>query len=235
MIIKHMTNEITRRRQMSETLFLGALLAITGGFLDAYTYLSRGAVFANAQTGNVVLLGLGIARGQWNLILHYSFPILAFILGVLLAELVRIHCKDNRRYLMHWRQIILLIEILVILAVCLIPSGSWDNWVNVAISFVCSMQVESFRSIHGNSYATTMCTGNLRSATDHLFRFLQTGNRESGRISIIYYTIILFFLLGAILGVWFTSLLHGYAALICCGILMVVFLAMHEEGKALKQ
>ena len=45
--------------QMSETLFLGALLTVTGGFLDAYTYLCRGKVFANAQTGNIVLLGVG--------------------------------------------------------------------------------------------------------------------------------------------------------------------------------
>ncbi len=37
------------KHQMSETHLLGLLLALVGGFLDAYTYVCRGHVFANAQ------------------------------------------------------------------------------------------------------------------------------------------------------------------------------------------
>ena len=40
--------------QRSESFLVGALLAVSGGFLDAYTYLCRGGVFANAQTGNMI-------------------------------------------------------------------------------------------------------------------------------------------------------------------------------------
>ena len=40
---------------MSESLLLGAILATVGGFLDAHTYICRGKVFANAETGNIVL------------------------------------------------------------------------------------------------------------------------------------------------------------------------------------
>ena len=50
---------------MSESLLLGALLAVAGGFFDAYTYLCRGGVFANAQTGNIVLFGLELAQREW--------------------------------------------------------------------------------------------------------------------------------------------------------------------------
>ena len=41
----------------AERLFPVALLTLSGGLQDAYTYLRRGKVFANAQTGNIVLLG----------------------------------------------------------------------------------------------------------------------------------------------------------------------------------
>ena len=34
---------------MSETLRLGIILALSGGFMDAYSYLERGNVFANAK------------------------------------------------------------------------------------------------------------------------------------------------------------------------------------------
>ena len=71
--------------QSSEALRVGLLLAMAGGFLDAYTYLGRGHVFANAQTGIIVMLGVDAARGDWAGAGHYLLPILAFVAGVLLA------------------------------------------------------------------------------------------------------------------------------------------------------
>ena len=44
-----------------ESFFLAVLLTITGGFLDAYTFCCRDQVFANAQTGNVVRVGIATA------------------------------------------------------------------------------------------------------------------------------------------------------------------------------
>ena len=55
---------------MSETHLLGLLLALVGGFLDAYTYVCRGHVFANAQTGNLVLLGIYITNQDWAKVLY---------------------------------------------------------------------------------------------------------------------------------------------------------------------
>ena len=37
-------------KQMSETIELGIVLALSGGFMDAYSYMCRDHVFANAQT-----------------------------------------------------------------------------------------------------------------------------------------------------------------------------------------
>ena len=45
-------------KQMSESIKLGVILAIAGGFMDAYSYMCRGKVFANAQTGNILYLGM---------------------------------------------------------------------------------------------------------------------------------------------------------------------------------
>jgi uncharacterized membrane protein YoaK (UPF0700 family) len=67
----------------SYTVRLGVLPAVVGGGLDAYTYVSRGGVFANAQTGNVVLMAIEAARAQWRQALDHLPPILA---GVAAAE-----------------------------------------------------------------------------------------------------------------------------------------------------
>ena len=50
----------TKNGQISESLALGIFLTLAGGFQDAYSYNVRDHVFANAQTGNIVLLGQNI-------------------------------------------------------------------------------------------------------------------------------------------------------------------------------
>ena len=49
-------------KQMSESFLTAAFLSLSGGLQDAYTYIYRGHVFANAQTGNIVLLSQSIAE-----------------------------------------------------------------------------------------------------------------------------------------------------------------------------
>ena len=74
------------RIQTSETFMLSAILALSGGFQDAYTYNVRNEVFSNAQTGNIVLMSQHLMMGDWMKGLSYLFPVLAFALGVLVAE-----------------------------------------------------------------------------------------------------------------------------------------------------
>ena len=73
-------------RQTSETFLLSAILALSGGFQDAYTYNARDEVFSNAQTGNVVLMSQHLMMGDFKIALRYLFPLIAFALGVLVAE-----------------------------------------------------------------------------------------------------------------------------------------------------
>ena len=47
-----------KKKQTSDTFRMGLLLSMVGGFTDAYTFFVRGEVLANAQTGNIVFLGL---------------------------------------------------------------------------------------------------------------------------------------------------------------------------------
>ena len=185
-------------RQPSDTFAVAALLALAGGFLDAYTYLCRGGVFANAQTGNMVLLALRAAEGRWQEAAAYLAPILAFALGVLVTEGVRTRYRGQGRF--HWRHWVLGVEILALGAAALIPVGPWNGVVNVTVSFVCALQVEAFRKVQGYPFASTMCTGNLRSGTEALYHGAVNHDRALLRRSGCYFGVILCFLLGAALG-----------------------------------
>ena len=54
------------------------------------------------------------------------------------------------------------------------------NWLaNGLTSFACAMQVQSFRTVRGSAYASTMCIGNLRSGTDHFIKLLLKRKKRS--------------------------------------------------------
>ena len=225
-----------RTEQKSESFLLGMMLTIAGGFLDAYSYVARGRVFATAETGNIVLLGLNLAQGNFRKVLYYLVPITSYALGILAAEQIKAGHKAKEDSSFHWRQIVILAETLIIAGVAFIPQGQLDIVANSAVAFICSMQVESFRKVNGNPYATTMCTGNLRSGMEHLYHLLAEKDREAGRAAMQYFGIIGFFILGAILGVVCAGVWGGRAALVCCVPLLIVFVIMFErkDGKEKK-
>lgn len=218
------------RKQMSEAFLTGVLLAVVGGFLDAYTYICRGAVFANAQTGNIVLMGIKLSEGKFSDAGQYIIPIIAFIAGILISETIKGIFKKNS--MLHWRQIILAFEIIILILAAFLPSNKANNLItNTLVSFVCSLQVQSFRKINGNSIATTMCTGNLRSATELLFSFFTSKSKDSLNRSLQYFGIILFFISGAAIGAAATSILGIKAVLFAAfGLLIVFFILFITKG-----
>ena len=189
--------------QISDSTPLAFMLALTGGYLDAYTYVSRGGVFANAQTGNMVLLGMNIAAGKFSAALTYFIPIIAFAAGVCITEIIRHHFQKAEK--IHWRQIIVFIEMGMLAGVALIPESA-NMAANCLVSFVCAMQVDTFRKWHDHAFATTMCTGNLRTATELMCSSYFNSDKHIALRGAGYYLIIATFIAGAAGGYVLTKL-----------------------------
>ena len=157
---------------MSDSMLTAFFIILSGGLQDAYTYCCRGKVFANAQTGNIVLLA----------------------------------------------------------AVGFLPE-TLNTTANAVVSFVCAMQVQTFRKVRGHAYASTMCIGNMRSGTEALCAYFHTRDKEILHKALTYFGVVLLFALGA--GVGSTATLHWGAGTIwlSCGLLTVSFLIMfvHDE------
>lgn len=182
----------------SQSLLLTIVLTFSGGLMDAYSYMCRDRVFANAQTGNLILLGVNLVEGNLSSALRYFIPVLAFAAGITAAELFCRLVGDGRR--LHWRQITLLAEALILAAVAFIPAG-YSLPANSLISFACGAQVESFRTLRsGGGVATTMCIGNLRTATQHFCGFLFSRDSSSLKNGLTYLLIIAVFICGAVTG-----------------------------------
>ena len=211
--------------QQSESFGLALLLTLAGGFLDTYTYICRDRVFANAQTGNIACLAIALAQQEWLKAVRYLIPIVSFVLGVTLAIHMRAWFRKNPS--LHWRQAVVLLEVVLLLAVGLIPAGDIGNMTaNVIVSFTCAIQVETFRKFNGNAFASTMCTGNLRSATEKMNEYFRTRSPEARQKSAWYFGIDVMFLVGAVFGAVFTKMLGIRAVWLCCAMLFGAFLVM---------
>ena len=154
--------------------------------MDAYSYMCRGEVFANAQTGNILLMAVNLAKGNFVVALRYFAPVMAFIAGVVLAQTVH-HIFKGRA--LHRRQIVILFEAVTLFAAAFIPY-ELNILCNCIISLACGAQVEAFRKIsirgaYPQSYAcaTTMCIGNMRTAASSICEYVAQQGRSEKRLA----------------------------------------------------
>ncbi|MGN1142145.1 MAG: YoaK family protein [Oliverpabstia sp.] len=219
-------SRILPESQMSEAFINSAFLALSGGFQDAYTYNVREHVFSNAQTGNVVLMSQYIMAGEWGAAIRYLLPLLAFAIGVMMAERIQYSYKYAKK--IHWRQGILLIEMCILFVVGFLPERM-NMSATILVSLACAMQVQSFRKVEGYSYASTMCIGNLRNGMDALSVYIREKRPEQMKRCLYYFGIIFLFAVGAGIGGNF-SMKYGIRSIwISCILLLISFCIMHLE------
>ena len=122
--------------QMSDKFRAAVFIILSGGFQDAYTYCCRGSVFANAQTGNIVLMSTALVDADRSRVIKYLIPVVSFIIGIAIAEVVHMRFKNCEK--IHWRQLILIDEIVLLFAVGFMPQ-KLDPLANALVSFVCAL------------------------------------------------------------------------------------------------
>lgn len=217
------TKKYRSHGQMSESFLTAVFLSVSGGLQDAYTYVYRGKVFANAQTGNIVLLSQNIYEKDWSMALHYFVPLFSFVMGVAVAEWIRQSFKNLQS--VHWRQIVLLSEILLLFAVGFLPKDL-NMLANAFVSFSCAMQVQSFRKVKGYAFASTMCIGNMRSGMEALAVYARTREKKTLEKALSYWAIIILFGVGAGVGGHLVSVFGAKTIWFSCGLLLVGFFLM---------
>lgn len=206
------------------SLIMGMLLALVGGYLDAYTYITRDGVFATAQTGNTVLFAVRAASPEYDGALQNVPPFLAFIAGVLVAE----HMKD--RLDKHLRAVLLL-ECIILFIVGWLPGSVPNMIITISVAFVSSLQIGTFNKLGKWSYNSTITTGNLRTASSASYDAFVNHDPEAMKKFKDFALIILFFISGALIGTFFSSSLEYKAIWIAAGIILITVILFQRSGE----
>lgn len=212
------------------SIAVAALLTLSGGFLDAFTYVGHGHVFANAMTGNIVLMGVALAAQDWAQALRHIPPLLAFVIGVFLANCLRL--PRIRKALASPALVCLGLEIVILGVGSQLPVDFPDAWLVPCIALVAAMQNSSFTHIGSTPYNSVMTTGNLRRSIEGLFRGMVSHYDGSAwREARLFGLVCLCFLVGAVAGGICTLAWHNLALLVPMLMLVLAFVICLKDAR----
>ena len=215
--------------KVEESFVVAGLLALVGGYLDIYSYLARGRVFANTQTGNLVLLGCNLAEGNWHKVIYYLISILAFIVGIWVAKFIEHkYVTPNNCY---WLLVILGLEIIGVFVVMCIPKGDLNVFANAVLSLICALQVQGFRKVNGSAYSTIMFTGNLKNLAERFSEYHISKNKDALSEGWIFLGIILLFIAGGWLGTLTTATYFEKSVGLVNVVLIIVLLLVYFDQR----
>lgn len=192
-----------------EKLWIFLMLMGSGGFMGAYTFILRGGVFCNAQTSNILLLGISLGTGDFSKAAYYLIPISAYGLGAFVSEALPVYVR--RTHLLRWDTLLIGTEVLVLVVLGFLPDSAPFQITQVAVNFICSMQYNTFRQAQGIPMATTFCTNHLRQVGIGLAIWVRKKEKKALDRSSRHTMMLLSFVGGATLGAVCCTLFGKYA------------------------
>ncbi len=183
-------------KQHSDSFIIAIILFFLGGFQNAYTYVNCGKIFANLQTGNLVLMAINLADKNFPLVFRYLVPLVSFWLGCFVGSIVDIRCKKN--FKIHWRTIVLAIELVCVIITGFIPD-QYDLLSAAIITFNSALSLQGFKTVDKRALPTTMMIGNMRKAIEYITRFALLHKKEDLKEFRIVFWLLIVFLLGAVI------------------------------------
>lgn len=197
------TQRNSTQREMDNQFYLECekhwifmILIFVGGFFGAYTYTVRGGIFCNAQTANIVLLGMALGNQEWMKIIYLISSLIAYLLGTMLSEILAKHVK--RFKLLRWDTIFIGIEIIIVAILAALPRSAPDQICQISLNFICSMQFNTFRASQGIPMATTFVTNHIRQIAVNIVRSIRDQNKNASIRWKRHFIMLMLFLLGAV-------------------------------------
>ncbi len=208
------------------------LMALCGGFLGAYAIFNRMAVFANAQTANLIELIGDLVGRDFSEVLIRLGAFLIFSLGIVLSVCLERRLHRTLKYL------VLFIELAAVFSVGFLPAGLHPIIAVYPIFFIAALQWCVFPGADGFTAANVFSTNNVKqtvaSLTEYLIERRQNPQEAAGKAkkARFFGGTLLSFHSGVVCG-YIGSLFLGLKSIWLCMIpLLSVLLLLFTEDRA---
>jgi uncharacterized membrane protein YoaK (UPF0700 family) len=151
-----------------------ALTVVTGA-TDAIAFTRLGSVFTSVMTGNMVLFGMGIARGDIATLEHTGLALICFILGTILGARIAGRPRDGDSLWPRSFAAALATEFTLFLAVAICwwstgshPTGLPQSVLLGASALALGIQSSAVLRLNVSGLSTTYLTGTLTTLVQQL-------------------------------------------------------------------
>ncbi len=219
------------------TVLDGLLLALTlmSGYMDAVSYLALDAVFVANMTGNLVLLGLAVARAAGEKTLWSAMAFVGFAIGAGTGGRV----VGLGHGAVEWpRRVTVALAVEVIMLACFAagwfttggrPAGGWIGALVIVASAAMGLQSAAARTLGVSGVTTTYVTGTLTTLMTDLFALSGTPTSWVRLTSVLLVLVI-----GAVLGATCLRIWPAGAglppALLLLAVTVIASRAYHPSG-----
>lgn len=180
-----------RAQQAVPLIWLAAGLAFAGGATDLASFTRLGGVFASVMTGNLVLLGLAVARASGVLAAHAGASFAGYIAGVAVGSKIgaRSGSEDEPWPAAVTATLVIGIAVFAVFAAGWELAGAhpavpWQLCLLGAAALAMGLQSAAMRNV-GTPLSTTYLTGTLTGAVAEIVTAGRRGNGISLSVTVL--------------------------------------------------
>lgn len=166
-------NDIEGNRLLTELTIFSTFLM---GFIDSYTFIERGELFASAQTGNIIILVANLFEGHWMKAMVHVFTFLGFALGAFIGQGMIEHFKDRG-----WGKyrVYLSPQIILLLIIALIQQFIGNSLIGFLLGSLAGYELTVFRKFGSTNINNGIMTGNAKNLMNNLYKAIFNKDSEA--------------------------------------------------------
>lgn len=187
----------------SQSKRLACFLTFCAGYADAYTFIERGDTLVAGQTGNVVLLAVGLIHENLVDTEDKILTLVSFMLGVLLLTIYKERLKMDEK------PALALIPLAILSAIIgFVPENTENHLIVPPLAFCMGLVTTAFGEVSGIAYNNAFMTGNIKRTMLAFGDYLRTKERPYLREGLIFVSLLLSFVVGVLSSAYLTLFFH---------------------------
>lgn len=182
---------------------LAIFLTFCAGYVDAYTFIVRGNTLVAGQTGNVVLLSVGLIQENVADAETKLLTLLSFMFGVLVLTVYKKELQIVKK------PILSLIPLAILsLIIGFVPLTVGNIYLVPPLAFCMGLVTTAFGEVSGIAYNNAFMTGNIKRTMLAFGDYFRTKHTPFLREGLIFISLLSSFVLGVVFSAYLTTFYH---------------------------